>query len=286
MLGRGLEHAERVLDDRARDPGRGAADLGVAALERRPATGREVRHDHRGGDHCDDDPGGEDQETRAPPAVPERVPEPEHRDDEPDLLLRQAGGARAESEREQPVLVQEPDRGEQERRRERDGVEVVDDEPLRRRVEQVDEGEREPGPLPAEVLAREPEDGERTERDAYGLYHKEQLRARPDPPEWRKQGHDRVEMGSEAGDLVTLEVGHLEEAAVGRRPDGLGEVADVEAPRPEGALLQHGQRRHPGRERGDGDPQQDARPGHDDAIARSTSSRHRAPRTASLACAS
>ena len=44
-------------------------------------------------------------------------------------------------------------------------------------------------------------------------------------------GHDRVEMRAEPRDLVTLEVGHLEEAAVGGRPDRLGQVADVEAAR-------------------------------------------------------
>ncbi len=70
------------------------------------------------------------------------IPEAEHRHDEADLLLRQAGGAGADPEGYEPILVEEPDRSEQERGRERDGVEVVDDEPLCRRVEEVDDGER------------------------------------------------------------------------------------------------------------------------------------------------
>ena len=54
-------------------------------------------------------------------------------------------------------------------RRERDGMEVVDDEPLGRRVEEVDEGEAEPGPIAAEMLPREQIDGNRAERDGDGL---------------------------------------------------------------------------------------------------------------------
>ena len=111
------------------------------------------------------------------------MPDAEHRDDEPDLLLRQAGGDGTEREGQQPVLVEEPDRPEEERRRERDGMEVVDDEPLRRRVEEVDEREAEPGPLAAEVLAREQEDGHGPECYAGGLDDEEQVGARPQPPE-------------------------------------------------------------------------------------------------------
>ena len=170
--------------------------------------------------------------------------------------------AGAEREGEQPVLVEEPDRREEERSRERDGMEVVDDEPLGRRVEEVDEREGEPGPLTAEVLPREQEDGHRPERHAYGLYHKKQLRARPHPPERGEKRHEGVEVRSEARDLLALQVGHLEEAAVRRRPDRLGEVADVEAARRVRSLLEHGERGHPCRERRDGDPQQGPRARH------------------------
>ena len=85
---------------------------------------------------------------------------------------------------------------------------------------------------------------------------------------------------------MPLEVGHLEEPAVRRRPDRLGQVPDVEAPRLERLLLEHRERRHPGGERAHREGEKRARPGHVPAIARSSSARQRAPSTASLARAS
>ena len=192
----------------------------------------------------------------------------------------------AERERQQAVLVEEPDRPEQERRRERDRMEVVDDEPLGRRVEQVDEREAEPRPFAAEVLAGEQEDGHGAERDADALDDEEHVGARPQPPERCEERHQRVEVGAEPRELPPLEVGHLEEPAVRRRPDRLGQVPDVEAARLERLLLEHRERRHPGGERAHRKGEQRARPGHVLAIARSSSARQRAPSAASLARAS
>ena len=162
------------------------------------------------------DAGGRDHRARAAAPVRDGVPEAEHRDHEADLLLRQARRSGAERERQQAILVEEPDRAEQERRRERDRVEVVDDEPLRRRIEEVDEGEAEPRPVGAEVLAGEQEDGHGAERDGDGLDDEQQARVGPQPPERREERDQRVEVGSEPRDLVALEVGDLEEA--GRAP--------------------------------------------------------------------
>ena len=124
-----------------------------------------MRDDQGGGDDRDDDPGREDREAGAAAPVAECVPEPEDRDDEADLLLRQARRSGAECEGDEAPLVEVPDREEEKRGRERDRMEVVDDEPLRRRVEQVDEREREPLPLPAEMLSGEPEHWQRPESD-------------------------------------------------------------------------------------------------------------------------
>ena len=275
-----MEHGR--LDDACRRP----ADGVVAAGERRPASRRVVRDDDGRCDHRHDRSGGEDDEPCPPPSVPERVPDAEHRDDEPHLLLGQARGDGAERERQQAVLVEKPDRPEQERRRERDRMEVVDHEPLRRRVEQVDEREAEPRPFAAEVLAGEQEDRHGAERDADALNDEEHVGARPQPPERREQRHERVEVGAEPRELHSLEVGHLEEPAVRRRPHGLGQVPDVEAPRLERLLLEHGERRHPGGERAHRKGEERARAGHAPAIARSSNARQRAPRTASLARAS
>ena len=140
----------------------------------------------------------------------ERVPEPEHRHDQADLLFRQAGRACADRERKQEILVQEPDRAEQERRCDRYRVKVVQHEPLRRRVEEVDEGERQPRPFGAEVLAGEEEDGHGTERNGDRLDDEKRARVRPQPPERSKQHDQRIEVRSEPRDLLAVQVGDLE----------------------------------------------------------------------------
>ena len=125
------------------------------------------------------------------------MPDAEHGYDEPDLLLRQTRCDGAERERHQAVLVEEPDRAEEQWRCERDGMEVVDDEPLRGRIEQIDEREAEPRPLAAEVLAREKEDGHCADRDADRLDDEEHVGAGPEPPQGCEHRHQRVEVGAE-----------------------------------------------------------------------------------------
>ena len=68
--------AQRMGHRRPDDPGRRAADRGVAACERRPAAGGVVRHDHRGRDDGDRGADDRDHGARAAPAVRDRVPEP------------------------------------------------------------------------------------------------------------------------------------------------------------------------------------------------------------------
>jgi hypothetical protein len=76
-------------------------------------------------------------------------------------------------------------------------MELVQRQPLRRRVEQVDEREGETAAVAAEVLAPEPEHGQRPERDGDRLDDEQHLRARPDPPERREEREDRVEVRGE-----------------------------------------------------------------------------------------
>jgi hypothetical protein len=79
------------------------------------------------------------------------------------------------------------------------------------------------------MLTREPVDRERAERDRDRLRDEEEVRARPEEPERRERGKDRVEMRREAGDLVPPETRDLERVAVGSGPDGLHHVPEVEA---------------------------------------------------------
>ena len=114
---------------RAEDaPGR-AADVAVARVEARGGAVIEVaQHDlHR--EHGTGQPCAGDREP-GPAAVPrERVPEPVARDDECDLLLAERGRDRGEREGDEPILVQVPEGIEEQRRRERDRVELVQGQP-------------------------------------------------------------------------------------------------------------------------------------------------------------
>ena len=74
-----------------------------------------------------------------PPSFADRVPDPETADGGRDLLLRRRGEQREHGEENQPVLVEEPDREQDQRNREADRVDPDRRErvELRRRVEQV-----------------------------------------------------------------------------------------------------------------------------------------------------
>ena len=209
---RGRDCSRRRLDAarsgsvtrRPDDPGRRAADRGVAAL--RTATRRPARSAARSTAVA----------TTAIAAPATAITAPARRRpwatayQMPSIattspicsFVRQAAPG-AERERQQPVLVEEPDRPEEQRRRERDRVEVVDHEPLRRRVEEVDEREPEARPVRAEVLAGEQVHGHGAERDARrpattrssdGSGHSHQSGARTHD--------DRIEVRAEPRDLL------------------------------------------------------------------------------------
>jgi len=196
---------QRRVDD---SPGR-AADLAVAREEARGAGAVEVRDHDLDRDQRHRDSGDRDRRARPAPAVCERVPDPEAGDDERDLLLRGCGERRNEDERQQSAFVEEPDRVQQQRTGERNWVELVQRQPLRRRVDEVRERKAEPGARAAEVLVRQPVDGQRAEGDGDRLRDEQQVRARPGEPERGKRREDRVEVRAEPRELVAAEPGHL-----------------------------------------------------------------------------
>jgi hypothetical protein len=162
-------------------------------------------------------------------------------------------------------------------------VELVQRQPLGRRVGEVGKREADSGSLAAEVFAREPVDGQRAERDRDRLRHEQQVRARPDEPERREGGEDRVEVRTEAGHLVAAQARDLERVAVRRRPDRLHHVPEVEAAGREGSVAQDRERGEAGRVGADRCPEQSPRSDHARATACSISSRQRRPSTSSLA---
>jgi hypothetical protein len=177
---------------------------------------------------------------------PHRIPDPESCDDQPDLLLRRHRQDGEHGEGHQAVLVQVPEGEEQKRAGEGDRVELVQRQPLGRRVEQVDERKPEPGAVAAEVLPCEPEHRQRTEGDDDRLDDQQHLRARPDPPQRREGGEDRIEVCGQARDLHSVPACHLQEMAVGGVPDRLHHVAQVVTAGGVRAMAQHGERREAG----------------------------------------
>ena len=272
-----FEDAQRMLDRRLENASGRASDLAVAAVEVRLGAGVEVRYDDGNRDSAPRRSGERDRSPGDGSPVRDRVPHSEARDHERDLLLARRSGEREHGERQQPFLVEVPEREEQERRRERDGMELVQRQPTGRRIEQVGEREAEPGTPRCEVLARQPVDGKRAECDGDRLHDEQQVRARPEPPQGSEEHEDRVDMRGEPGDLLAVEVGHPQRMAVRRRPDGLHHVAEVEAPRDERFVTQRRERGEAGGIRGDRRDEQRARARETDGSAHSSTLDQLAP---------
>ena len=245
----------------------------------------EVRDDDGGRDRCPRDAEHGDRASFDPASPGDGVPHAETGDHERDLLLARGRRHREDRERHEPVLVQEPEGEEEQRCRERNRMELVQRQPSRRRIGEIHEREAEPGARRPEVLAREPPDRDRSEPDSDGLADEEHVRARPDPPQRREQGEDRVDVRAEARHLVALQVGDLEQVAVGRRPHRLHHVPEIEAAGRERLLAQDGQSGKAGDPRGRRDYEQnaDARIRNAPHRSRSMIARQRGPSTASLA---
>jgi len=220
----GFRDPQGMGHGRLQDAARRTADLAVAPVEVR-LRARVVVRDHDGDGNGRPDPcHGRDDRAGSPSSSPERVPDPEAGDDEGDLLLAGCRCDREQCERNQPVLVEVPEREEQEAGRECDRVKLVERQPAGRWVQEVREGEAEPSTRGAQVLAREEEDRERAERDHQRLHDEQQLRAGPEPPQRSEEHEDRVDVRGQPGNLVAVQVRHPQRMPVRRRPDGLHHV--------------------------------------------------------------
>ena len=151
-------------------------------------------------------PEREDRRADEPPAVRDRVPDAEAADGERDLLLRRGGEQRRDPERHETVVVEEPDREQDQRHREADRVRprVGEGVELRRRVDEIHGREAGRGALVSEPLAGEPVHGEGARGDCEGLDDEQHQRARPDPPERSEQREERVDVDSEPHELVPV----------------------------------------------------------------------------------
>ena len=234
---------QRMRDRRLRDPAGRAADRVVAAVERRVGAGvvvRDRRRRSRAPRRARPATGDRRARPRAGRRIAYQIPSPATTNPISSFVViastaKIANGTSRSSSRYQNAKSRNG-------RGERDRVELVQRQPLRRRVEQVDEREPERGAVAAEVLAREPEDGQRAERDDDRLDDEQHLRARPDPPERREGGEDRVEVRGEPRDLPPVAARHLEEVAVRRVPDRLHHVPEVVAAGVERAVAEDRER--------------------------------------------
>lgn len=141
-LGHGLEERERI-GERLLDDARGrSADGVVAVVEGGRVPVAEVGHDDGEVEGGQRDAGDGDRRTGEATAAGEREPDPEAGDGQRHLLLRHGGEPEERQRGDETVLVEVPDRVQQQRTRKCNGVELVECEPLHRGVEQVCECEQ------------------------------------------------------------------------------------------------------------------------------------------------
>ena len=278
---RRLERADRVCDQRPQDVSGRRPERSIALVELRGGPLVEVRQDEADRNRRDGGSNRGDSGSDGNPPARKCVPEPHSRDDERDFLLRERRKHREGRKGDEAVLVEVPEGEKQERARERNGVELVQRQPLRRGIEEVREREAEARALGAEVLSGKPEHRQRAERDRGGLHRDEHARARPEPPERSEGGEDRIDVRAEPRDLLTLEVRHRQRVPVRGRPDGLSHVAEVEPPGVERAVAQDRKRAEAGRVGRERCPEESFRREHQRSS--SINDRHRAPSTSSLA---
>ena len=132
----------------------------------------------------------------------------------------------------EPLGVEEPDAEEVERDRERHRM----DRRCQRSSPSTDtRGSRARGAPPprSEPRCRRPSQktGSAPSATDHDLRERERERRRPDEPERREQREERIDVGPEPHDLLARRgLGHLERMAVGRAPDRLHHVPEVEAP--------------------------------------------------------
>ena len=121
-------------------------------------------------------------------------------------------------------------------------MKLIERKPLHRCVDEVDEREQGSETGRPEVLASQPEDRHCAESDGDGLDYEEHHGARPQPPERREGGEDRVDVSTEPVDLIAAQVGDVERSPLRRRPNGLNHVPEVEPAGFEGSVLLAGER--------------------------------------------
>jgi hypothetical protein len=184
------------LQDCARRP----AEACIAVCERVRARNAEVRDEVDEVECRDSEPGREQADADNGPLARQPVPETEAPDDERDPLVRGGGQYRRDPEESPALLVQPPERVEQQRQGEAHRMEAevrVERIPLRGWVGEVCEHEACCRALGAEVLSREPEHGQCPGADRRRLDDEQDYGARPDQPERREEHEQRIHVPAE-----------------------------------------------------------------------------------------
>src|SRR5436190_23442808 len=143
---------------------------------------RKARNDDEHGCRCPCKTGRDDGPADNKSPAAQGVPKPQPTEEQTHLLLTRRSENSKQGEPRELLLIEIPDREENERNRHDRWVELVQRPPFQSRVEEVNHRELQRGTLRRQVLAGEPEDRKCAECESNGLAGKQHLRARPDPP--------------------------------------------------------------------------------------------------------
>ena len=142
--------------------------------------------------------------------------------------------ARTREEPEQPpaALLAEVEGEEQQRGGQRDRVELPQVGCFQPRKQQIDRGKGDAGQMAAQAIARQPEDGQRAQRQDDRLQDQDGLRLLPQPVDRRQHEVDRLDVHRQPAvvgqvQLDPAPVGEVQRPAVHRVPERLVDVAQV-----------------------------------------------------------
>src|SRR5205809_426268 len=190
------EHAQRVEQQRSRDLALIAAEARVTAEVLIRRAGGERGNDHLQR-HDERDEAARDHDRARAPAALERERDAEPDADERDLFLREQGEDEAEDHRHGPPRREEVHRESERRDRERDLVEVVENDERQRRAEQVRRDPHETLRAGRKGPAREKVDWPRAERERERLRDDQRLGVREERVRRHEQQQRRREVGAE-----------------------------------------------------------------------------------------
>ena len=132
----------------------------------------------------------------------EREPDPQPDDRQPHELARRHRESRRRRRRDEAIGVQEPDAEEEQRDRERHGMDRCEGTRRDPRICEIAQSEKPRDPIVSEMTPAQPEHRERPQRHHRDLRERERERRRPEHPQRREQHEERIGVTAEAHHLL------------------------------------------------------------------------------------